>query len=204
MAEKGPEHIEKYYKLSERKKKLIATTEKHHRNAYDAAVDALLTDEKGEVDIDKLKDMDLRDKFADKITEFYVTKAKQALNIGKKDMDVMDKDMLLHAYAGATGTAIKNTVRKAGKNYTFDAHYGSMKNIIKEHISPRLQASIQSHFKQEHVGDIVKYTKSGDFIDTKNMRIEEAVPLLEEYKEAGSVSPKVHEDEIYYKKHKKK
>ncbi len=193
--------IDKHKKLYTKAKKLTDTIHRHHRQAYDSAIDSHLTGKDGLVDMDKLDNSKVQDKFVDKMTDIYLSKAKQTL--GMKGKDQIENELILNTYAGITKNELKSAVKSQGSDYTFDNHHGHMKQIIKEKIAPTLFNAASSHLKSSDISDIIKYTKTSGFIDSKKIRKGEAINLLTSYHESGQVASKPYRHEIYYKKPKK-
>ena len=201
---KIPAHISKFQKLSKKAKQMIATTDKHHRNAYDAAVEAVLMD-KGYVNEDKLKDMKVREEFADKMADFYVGKEKQQFKVGKDaKFDELETELLMNAYAGTTRGQLKQYVKKVGKKFTFDHFNTELRPGLMKGIEENLDAATVGHFGQEHVGDIVKYTGAGKFLDAGKMTVQDAVGVLGQYENNGTVLEKLFKEKHFYKKQEKK
>lgn len=200
-----PEHIKKYKKLSKKANRMIATMERHHRNAYDAAVDEVLMED-GQVDIDKLDAMENRDKFADKMADHYLSKAKQVLKVkeGKEKLDDLEQELLMNAYTGTTKSQLKQYVREKGKKFTFDHFYTEVRPGIMKSINQNLRNATMSHFKNDHIGDIVKHTKTEEIFDKGKMQLGEALGILQEYELEGAVGEKTYKEALFYKKKDKK
>ena len=102
MAEKGPEHLEKYKKLSKHADQISDTTARHHRQAYDKAVeDILIPEGEKDADYDLLKKTKFQVAFADKMSDFYISKAKDYFGV-QKDLSDLEKELLMKAYSGTT------------------------------------------------------------------------------------------------------
>ena len=201
---KIPAHISKFQKLSKKAKQMINTTSKHHRNAYDAAVEAVLMKD-GYVDQDRLKDMKVREEFADKMADFYVGKARQQFKVGKDaKFDELETELLMNAYAGTTRGQLKQYVKKAGKKFTFDHFNTEQRPALMEGLEKNLNSATVSHFDQKHVGDIVKYTGAGKFLDAGKMNLQDAFGVLDQYENNGTVLEKMFEEKHFYKKPAKK
>ena len=70
-----------------RRDKIVATTEITHSEAYNKAARKLLTDQKGEIDYDRLDDPDNQVKFVREMTRHYLEAAKDYFNV---DFDLED------------------------------------------------------------------------------------------------------------------
>lgn len=190
--------IEKHKKLYSKAKRLIDTIHRNHRTAYDAAVDKHLTDKNGLVDMEKLDDSKVQEKFVDKLNDTYLSKAKQAL--GVKGKGEMEDQLLLNAYMGVTKSELKQIVKHKGSDYIFDTHYGAMKETVNEKIQPTLLGTASAHIKSKDIDDILKYTKADKFVDSKKISKGEAINLLSEYHTTKKLIPKEHRHKTFYKK----
>ncbi len=200
--EEVPEHISKFYKLTKKARQMLQTMERHHRGAYDKAIDDVLTKE-GQVDMDLLENQENQDKFANKMADHYISKAKGLFRVkDEAKFDDLEKELLINAYAGTTKAKLLGLVRSHGKGFTFDHFYGEEKPQMMKAVEENLSAATASHFKDKHIEDIVKYTKSGDFVDKGKIDLPHAVRLLGEFETYGVVRHKAHEKAPYYKKKK--
>jgi hypothetical protein len=200
-----PEHISKFKKLDKKADQMIATTNKHHRNAYDAAVEKVLMPE-GSVDYELLDKMENRDKFADEMSDFYISKAKQHFKVGKDaKFDNLEEQLLMSSYAGITKGELREYTRKLGKKFTFEQFDQGLKPGMMEKINRDLDKATKSHFKDEHIGDIVKYVKGDKFLDANKMNLDEAFKAIKEFKKnGGALKQDDYKQEIFYKKPEKK
>lgn len=200
--EEVPEHISKYKKLSKKAEQMIHTMERHHRGAYDKALDDVLTRD-GQVDMELLENQENQEKFANKMADHYISKAKQMFKT-KDDakFDDLEKELLINAYAGTTKAQLRQIVKSAGKGFTFDLFYNheEMRPKMMENIKQKLGTATIGHFDQKHIGDIVKYIGASKFVDDKKMTLQDAIHLLGEYEHEGAVSAKKHQKALYYKK----
>lgn len=201
--EEVPDHISKYLKLTKKAKNMVSTMDRHHRGAYNAAVDAVLTKD-GTVDQDLLDDKNVQVKFVDKMVDHYISKAKQQFKIqeGAK-FDDLEQTLLMNAYSGTTRDQLLQEVRQHKKGFTFDYFNREVRPEMTKQIYHHLKSAAGSHLKEEHIDDIIRYTKTEGLIDKEKIRLQEAVPLLEIYEEMGMISPKQIKDSIFYKKPKK-
>ncbi len=196
-----PDHVAKYQKLSKKAKQMVRTMERHHRQAYDAAVDDVLIKD-GQVDLDLLDKPENQDKFAEKMANHYVSKAKQTFKISDAEfgkLDDLEKELLMNAYAGTTKAQLTQYIRTKGKEFTFEHFYNEVRPGLMEQIEKNLKAAASTHFTDKHIGDIIQYTKTGHFVDPKRMRLGDALGLLYEHEELGTVLEKKHRKALYYK-----
>ena len=190
--------IEKHKKLYSKAKKITDTINKHHRAAYDTAVDKHLTGKDGLVDMEMLDNSKVQKKFVDEMSNTYLSKAKQAL--GVKGKGEMEDELILNSYMGITKHELKDAVSTHGKGYHFDAHHASMKEVVEKKIEPTLMGSARSHLKSKDIEDILQYTKAHKFVDSKKIRKGEAIGLLESYHETKQLVPKKYRHATFYKK----
>jgi hypothetical protein len=190
--------IEKHKKLYSKAKRLTDTINKHHRTAYDAAVDKHLTDKDGLVDMEKLDNSNVQKKFVDEMTDIYLSKAKQAL--GVKGKGKMEDQLILKSYMGITKHELNYIVKATGSDYHFNAHNQHMNKIVEDKIDPILQSSASAHIKSKDIDDILQYTKADKFVDSKKISKIEAIGLLTEYHEEKQLVPKKYRHRTFYKK----
>ena len=193
------EAFKKYKKLSKKAKKIIDTTNREHSRAYDAASE-LLEDEERHIDYEKLDDSKMQEKFAEKMADHYVSKAKQALKSTISGKDEFENAMLTEAYAGVTLHELKQYIGEEGKEFTLDTFHKKYRPGFERKISKNLTAAARSHLKEEHIPGIVKLTKSEEFIDANKLTLEEAIGILDIYHESGVVPYKSFKGKRYAKK----
>jgi len=200
------EHLEKHKKRIQKVNKLIETTDLHHRQAYNKAVEDILKDESGLIDYELLEKDENQNKFADTMADFYISKAKQALKSDIPEEDELGNEMLMRAYTGFTKAQLKRFVAKDGKRFTYE-RFNKVKDKLSEGMKESLTAVASDHIKEEHIEDIIKYTKLEDKIDATRIDLDKAKGLLGIYQQLGEV-PKQYFDEIgvpdYAKKEHKK
>ena len=139
------------------------------------------------------------------MSDFYISKAKQQFKVSDDaKFDDLEKELLMNAYAGTTKGQLKQHIRKKGKDFTFDHFDQEVKPGLMKQMSQNLYAATTSHLKNEHVGDIVKYTKTDKFLDADKMQIDDAIGVLKSYEANGVVPEKGLKEEIFYKKKPKK
>jgi hypothetical protein len=200
---KEPECLTIFKKLSEGSKLMQDTVELAHREAYSAAEKAVLVDKKtGYLDIDKLDDVKNRTKFAKKMSDFYLSTAKQGLKVkeGAK-FSKLEEGLLVNAYARTTPAKIKNAVMKAGKDFTFDHFYQKHRPGMMKSLKEDLDSTTVSHFEEDHIKEIVKYTGAHKFLDHKLMNIGDALEAWRFFDQLGMVPEKHYKDakSIFYK-----
>ncbi|PIN85886.1 hypothetical protein COV19_07385 [Candidatus Woesearchaeota archaeon CG10_big_fil_rev_8_21_14_0_10_44_13] len=199
MTEDIPEKIKTYYERRKKLNKLLTSTQVEGSKAYDNATD-LLKDEDGEIDLDKLKEDDMRKQFIDKITDHYISAAKKRLKSEVKTEDEFGVDMLLSGYAQVTKAEIEQAVNEKKHQYTKDVHNEVSKDLKKKQIN-KLIPALSSHFEDSDVSDIVKYTKADSLVHANRMRIDDALPFLDHFnKGKGSVTYEHVEGKHYAKK----
>lgn len=200
-----PKHIKTYHENIEKEKKLIATTDHHHRFAYEHMTDKVLKDEKtGLIDPDLLKKSDVQLKAADEMADFYLDKALEHFGYKKpgeklpddNKLDVFQKDMLMKAYANTTKGELRNLF---GQHQERLGNYGEFIRLKDRFMKPlieRLMSASMSHLKEEHIDDIINYTGVKDMVEREHMKIENAASLLRQHYELGGVLPKKELDNI--------
>ena len=152
--DKIPDYISKHKKLYHHAKKLADTAGHTHSEAYAAAVNKHLL-EGGEVDFEKLDDGKVQDQFVKTMSDMYISKAKAHFMISK-DLNDLEKEILMQAYSGITRQQLQQAVEKYGKKFTHQQFEG-IKNRLQNAIGERLYASAGGHLKDEHVQSIIKY-----------------------------------------------
>lgn len=188
--------IKKWKRLKAHSKKLVDTTERHHRVAYDTAVEKHLLDEKGLVDYEKLDEDEIQKKFADTMADFYIEKATKYFEVKKEKLDEFDKELLLNAYAGTTRTGLRLLTTQLGKGFKFDdERVVKLREKWMEQINAALSSATESHVEDKDIEGIIKYAKLDEFIDPEHVQREQALQWLKNYDAAGALSPhKIAED----------
>lgn len=185
--EEVPKHIEKYHRLKKKLRRLLDTHRLEHSQAYVKAADELLKDEEGNIDYERLEDAKIQDRFVDKLVDHYLSKAKQAFK-GIKPKDELEEDMFLRAYGTHTRGQLSQIIRKHGKEYTIQTHEEGRDELVKK-LNQELGPTTVAHLKQEHIDDIIKYTKAGDIIAKEMLSPIEGSYLLDLYEEGrGAVT----------------
>jgi len=193
-----PEHIKKYESLKKKAKRILDTMDLSHSKAYTNAAESVLMDKEGNLDYDLLEKEDIQQKFADKMTSHYVDAANKYFGSKLKPEDQFQVDMLLQAYAGTTKSTIENTVKRLGKKYTLTAHEEGKKELL-DQAKKSLGASAQSHLKEEHAADFIKYMNLEGLVDSSKVRLGEALGIHSIYEEKGTVTEKMIRDVFGYK-----
>ncbi len=195
--------ISKHKKMNKKVKKILNTASRNHSMAYNKAVGEYLLDDDGNVDLDKLDNSGMQDKFAKHLTDSYVSAAKKAFKSGLSKGDDLENDMLLNAYMGVTKDQINESIKTHGKDYNLGLHTGMMESAISKKIKPVLHDASSAHLEDSDIEDIIKYTKSKDFIDSKKIRLEEAKHLLFKYDHGDMEEYKQKiKGQVYFKKEK--
>lgn len=176
-----PKHIKEFYDKDTKVKKLVATTEAVHNEAYIKALDAI-RDERGQVDYDKLDDVKVQDKFLDKMVDHYQSNAVKRLGLKEAPKDEIDREVLLKQYIGITRGELKRLLRTSKSNYTQRNHEKIRDQLIKKQTG-ELEPLRHSHFEEEHLGDIVKYTGVEEHVDADKITAQHAADLLDKLKE---------------------
>ena len=180
-----PDYIAKHKKLYHHARKLYDTVAHTHSEAYAAAVNKHLL-EAGEVDFDKLDDIKVQDQFVKTMSDMYISKAKAHFKVSK-DLNDLEKDLLMQAYSGTTNQQLKQVVGKYGKRFTHQ-QFEAIKNQIQRNVGERLYASAGGHLTDEHVKEIVKHVGLENRVDISKVDVDEARQLLEVFHREGSVS----------------
>lgn len=182
-------------------KKLTDTIQLHHEQAYTSAAEKHLKDKGGLFDYGKLEDAATQEKFAEHMADFYVTKARDYLGVGKDvKLNEHQVDMLLAAYSGITRSELLDVVRKSGEDFTLNAFKAVVDRVMQQ-IGRRLDSTAASHVKAEHKVGIVKEMKLEDLVDPTKMTIEQVAELMQAYHaNEGVIPPKSYKKEIFYRK----
>lgn len=199
MPDEVPDHIKKFNKMHRKANAFANAIDRHGRQAYDYAAGEHLRTEEGGIDTDKLQNADMQAKFAKSMADFYVKKAKQQFKSEIPDDDEFKKSLLLKAYGQATEDELKVHLSKYGKQFSFKNYQGEIAKVQGQ-IRHELGQIAGRHFKDEHIDDILKYTKSSDYVDrAKLSKVEQAKDLLYMHKE-GQLSAEAIRNTVYAKK----
>ena len=169
--------------------KLSDTVEIHHLKAYTDAASSLLKDKEGNIDYKLLKDANIRTSMADKMSDFFIDRAREYLHVNDKLSD-LQKEMLLNAYTGITRGQLMSTVHRLEDDFTLD-RFKAISSELKKGIHDRLKSSAYAHIsdKTEHKKAIIKDLGLEGKLNADLVRIEELEPLMEDYHINGGVIP---------------
>lgn len=156
---KDPDFIDKYKKLSKKAGRFLDTFAIDHKEAYLKAADKHLRDKEGLIDYEKLDDEGTRGKFADDLAQVYFEKASKYLKSSAKPDDAFAKEMIMNAVYGQTLTDFKREIAKHRKEYTADQHE-KLSDQYMENIKGKIAQLPMAHISEEHIDDIIKYTKA--------------------------------------------
>ena len=184
--DKTPEFISKHKKLYGHATKLLDTASHTHNLAYSAAVEKHLRD--GEtIDFERLDNSKVQEQFSKTMSDFYVGKAKQHFKMAK-DLDELDKELLLQAYVGTTSHELKAQVARYGKRFTHE-QFERVKGELQENLGQRLYGAAGGHLEEEHVKEIVKHMGLEGRVDVTKINLNEARALLGAFhREEGTIS----------------
>lgn len=198
--EEGPEYIAQHKKLYHHATRLIDTAAHTHSEAYLKAVEEHLMED-GQVNFEKLDDAKVQKQFIKSMSEMYTSKAKQHFKVAK-DLDDLEKDILMQAYVGVTGAQIRGIVTQYGKRLTH-GQFDQLKSQLQRGVSERMYAAAGSHLEQEHIPQIVKHLGLEERVDAAKVTLEEARELLDAFHREGSVSDTVLREHVPRYKWKK-
>ena len=77
-----------------------------------------------EVDFERLDDSKIQEQFVKTMSDMYISKAKAHFSISK-DLDDLEKEILMQAYSGVTRQQLQHTVGKYGKDSPTSSLMGS-------------------------------------------------------------------------------
>ncbi len=173
-------------------KRLADTIELHHFKAYTDAATGLLSDKEGNIDYQKLKDANIRSSMADKMADFYVSKAKEYFKVDDKasKLSDMQKEMLLSTYAGITRGQLKSAIHNAEDEFTLETFKGLVSKI-KQNVHNQLRPSAFAHISgsKEHKKSVLKEMGLEGKIDAELVELEDVNRLMETYHVNGGVLP---------------
>lgn len=185
MAKETPEVVESYKKKKKAADKIIDTMHLHHAKAHTYAIEKVLIDEEGNVDFGKLEKPENQEAFANAMAEVYVDKAKAYFKVNK-ELNDLEKELLLTAYMGVTKSELMEQVATHGKRFNFEV-YNKVKENAMKRIRGRLYTAAGSHIKDKHIDEIIKYTKTEELLDPEAMTGLDAATALSTYEEHGAL-----------------
>lgn len=180
--------------------KLVDTIEVEHQAAYLAGTEHLRDDD-GEVDYKKLKEDDVREEVATKMTEHYVSKAKEYFGIDEdEELDEFQTDRLLDAYAGITKVALKNQLRAHKDKFTV-RKFREVVDKAQEEVEENLQPHMYDHIEDtdEHKEEIVKAVGLEGKVSPQHMTRENTINLALTYLASGEEKEDRHVPSAVYK-----
>ena len=206
----GDDPIEKWKKLKKHADKILDTTERHHRQAYDTAVEKHLIKD-NLVDYEQLEDEEIQEKFANTMADVYIGKAKEYFKVDK-ELDDFQKELLLNAYAGETRTKLRQFVGTHGKKFKFPLFFQKKAEWMKG-LEERLGDAASAHLSDKEIGKIISYTKTDNMVKKDYLTRERAIDILEKFEDAGVITPEYLKslakaepyavDKKYHAKHKR-
>jgi hypothetical protein len=209
--DKKYEHLKKYEKKAREAENIITNLDLTHMEVYSRAAKDVLKVEKDNIqdirqtDLSKLKESKHQIALADKMADLYKEKAVEYFSkargkAGEKwDLDEFDESLLVKAVYGTTRAQLRNIIASEKDQFSPDRFIAGYRKKFMESISNDLKAVAGQHLKEEHIDDIVKYTRLDKHdVDSSRLSLPEAIDYLDLYIEQGSITPKQVKD-----KHKK-
>lgn len=196
-----PEYIAKHKKLYHHATKLADTAAHTHSEAYTSAVNKHLMED-GEVNFEKLDNDKVQEQFVKTMSDLYTSRAKQHFKVAK-DLDDVEKDILMQAYAGVTSHQLKGLLNQYGKRFTH-REFENIKGQLQQQIQKRLYASAAGHLEEGHVPDIIKHVGLEGKVNTAQITVDEARELLEAFQNEGAIADSVLRQHVAQYKIKKK
>lgn len=179
MADKKDDSVEKFIKNKDMIKDLIESLRITHSKAYTSAADKHLYDkEKKRYVMSKLDDQKVKDDFAKTMTEAYEKGAMDYFSSNEKDG--MKKHQLVKAYGGLTGDMAHKYVHTHGKKYTSKLHEG-IRDELAEEVEKQLNVAAGAHLKESDKDKLIKHIKADGLVDSKLMRLQDALALYDIY-----------------------
>ncbi len=176
-------------------RKLADTIEVHHFQAYTGSAEALLKDKEGNIDYKKLKDANIRTSMADRMADFYISKAKQYFKVDESasKLSPMQQEMLLNAYAGVTRGTLTAEIHKAEDDFTLE-HFKGRVTEIKRRVTSNLLPSAYSHITDTaKKKSVIKEMGLEGKIDAELIESEDLFPLMETHHVTGVVPQRNYE-----------
>ncbi len=181
-----PEYIAKHKKLYHHAGKLLDTASHTHLEAYASAVNKHLKDENGQADLSKLDQSAVQRQFVKSMSDMYVSRAKQHFKVAK-DLNEVEKDLLMNAYVGTTSGQIQDVVKRHGRRLDYQRFSGLVREL-NERMGEHLYTSAGSHLDEEHIPDIIKFVGLEGKLDIDKVNLQQARALLQTFHEEGTIS----------------
>ncbi len=184
-----PKGIAEFYDRHAKVETLLAATKEVHSRAYLAGMEAFKNKE-GQPDYERLEDTAVQDQMLEKMVETYVTSALERLGgkgISRPATGGLEEDMFLQKYVGVTRGELRKLLRKGKKRYTLEQHE-KIRDELVEKQEKELKPLRHSHLEKKDISDILGHTKVNDYVNAADLEVEQAVPLLDMYKEHGEVT----------------
>lgn len=185
--EKPKDPMDKYKTIKTHKKqfdetqKILDTIRFYHRKHFDSASEKYLMGKDGQIDMKKLEDKKILDKFTKHITEGYKTSTLEQLKSDLKEDSPLVK-ILTETLSGISPENLAKLIKKNKSNYNFQMHNQHMEHYMQE-VDGKLRGSASAHFTEENKGDIVKYLKDVGHVKLNASKItrNDAIQELEKY-----------------------
>ena len=183
--DKTPEYISKHKKLHDAADQFVDVTGLLHNEAYLAGIKKHAYKD-GKLDYKLLDDSNVQQAMTKTIKDFYVAAAQKDWKV-RKDLDDLEKELLMQAYVGITGEVISRQIQTYGKNLKPEVWAGFQQQI-KRSVRDRLYGTAGQHLKDEDKAGIVKHVGLEAKVDAALITVEEARKLLEAFHEDGSIT----------------
>ena len=185
----APKFISEHKKLYTHAKNISHAHSLLHNDAFSAAAKKHLGYdlEKGIApDYERLEDVKLQKEFAKTMTDMY---QKAAIKYFKSsnDIDKSQKDMLMKAYIGMTGSQIEDIVGRSGKDLTPELYEQNIRGV-KQAITRSLYDAAGDHIKGEDAPAAIKHMGLEKLVNGAMVDEAEARQLLQEFHDEGRVS----------------
>jgi hypothetical protein len=184
-----PKFISEHKKLYKHAKNISQGHSLLHNDAFSAAAKAHLGYdlEKGIApDYEKLEDVKIQQKFAKTMTDMY-QKAAISYFKSSKDISKAQKDMLMKAYVGMTGSQIEDIVGRSGKDLTPELYEQNIRGV-KQAITRSLYDAAGDHIKGDNAPAAIKHMGLEGLVKGAMVDEPEVRQLLQEFHDEGSVS----------------
>ena len=176
-----PDFIKKHKELSKKAGKVVEEARHVHMDAYKTGYNKIGKD------LEKLESPADQDKFVDAMVDHYVRSAAEEIGIKGEKLDDFKKDLILDSFYGVTRAKLKELVGNYGKKYSLQLHENVREKLL-EDVNNKLQSTAAAHIKNEHIGDIIKYTGIEGKVVKETVGREKAIALLGEHHQEGYIS----------------